>query len=74
MYEAFLIEEDIEHTDIIFDQFMLENYSDICPKDGIIYSLDGKINCQTHKGISENINESDESEEPDPPGEEVPWI
>ncbi|HCX03242.1 MAG: prepilin-type N-terminal cleavage/methylation domain-containing protein [Tissierellales bacterium] len=74
MYEAFLIEEDIENTDIIFDQFMLENYSDICPKDGVIYYLDGKINCKIHEGISENTDDLDEPEDSDPPGEEVPWL
>jgi hypothetical protein len=74
MYEAFLIEEDRENTDIIFDQFMLENYSDICPKDGVIYYLDGKINCKIHEGISGNIDDPDEPEDSDPPGEEVPWL
>jgi prepilin-type N-terminal cleavage/methylation domain-containing protein len=77
MYEAFLIEEDIENTDIIFDQFMLENYSDICPKDGVIYYLDGKINCKIHEGISGNIDEPydpEDPEDPNPPVEEVPWL
>jgi prepilin-type N-terminal cleavage/methylation domain-containing protein len=74
IYEAFLIEKDLEHTDIIFDQFMIENYSDICPKNGIVYYLDGKINCQIHEGISGNIDESDEQEDSNPPVEEVPWL
>ncbi|MDW7668649.1 MAG: prepilin-type N-terminal cleavage/methylation domain-containing protein [Bacillota bacterium] len=71
MYEAFLIEKSLNHNDLIFDLFMVENYSDICPQDGIIYYLDGNIKCEIHKSISGNI---DESEEPDPPGEEVPWL
>ncbi len=74
MYEAFLIEKSLNNNDLIFDLFIVENYSDICPQDGMIYYLDGDIKCEIHKGISGNIDEPNEPEDPNPPGEEVPWL
>lgn len=65
MYSAFLLEND--HEDNIFNQFIIENFDEVCPVDGVISYVDGKVKC----GVHEDGSESDEDEGP---GEEVPWI
>lgn len=65
MYSTFLLEND--HEDNIFNQFIIENFDEVCPVDGVISYEDGQVKCSVH----EDGTESDEDE---PPGEEVPWI
>jgi hypothetical protein len=65
MYSAFLLEND--HEDGIFNQFLIENFDEICPAGGVINYENGKLKCSVHNSVSE-------SDEDEPPGDEVPWI
>lgn len=66
MYSAFLVENDIDHEDSIFNQFLIDNFDEICPSGGVISFEDGKVKCGVHSGGSEEDDEE--------PGEEVPWL
>jgi type IV pilus assembly protein PilA len=67
MYSAFLLENDIDHEDSIFNQFLIDNFDEICPASGVISYEDGKVKCSVHGSESEdNVDES--------PGDEVPWL
>ena len=48
MYSAFLVENDIDHVDSIFNQFLIDNFDEICPASGVISYEDGKIKCSVH--------------------------
>lgn len=50
-----------------FNQFLYENFDEVCPDDGVITYEYGKVKCSIHK----NVSESDEEELPDG---EVPWL
>lgn len=67
MYSAFLVENDIDHMDSIFNQFLVENFDEICPAGGVISYEDGRVKCSVHR------NEEQPPEE-ESPGEEVPWL
>ncbi|WZL81019.1 prepilin-type N-terminal cleavage/methylation domain-containing protein [Vallitaleaceae bacterium 9-2] len=43
MYSAFLVEKDIDYEDIIFNQFGIENFDEICSAGGVISYEDGKV-------------------------------
>ncbi|MBM7560905.1 type II secretion system protein [Fusibacter tunisiensis] len=65
MYMAYLVENDIDHEDALFDQFIIKNFHEVCPAGGVIGFLDGKVKCNGHGSESEGGEE---------PGEEVPWL
>lgn len=67
MYSAFLVENDIDHLDSIFNQFLIDNFYEVCPAGGVISYEDGKVKCSVH----EDGSKSDEDESP---GNEVPWL
>lgn len=67
MYSAFLLENDIDHEDSVFSQFISENFKEVCPAGGVISYEDGKAKCSVHEDGSK-------SEEYEPPGDEVPWL
>ena len=67
MYIAFLVENDIDHEDSIFNQFIVENFDEICPFGGVISYKDGKVKCSIH-------DDEEEIPEEEFPGEEVPWL
>ena len=67
MYSAFLVENDIDHEDSIFNQFFTENFEEVCPVDGEISYANGKVKCILHE--DESKGDEDES-----PGDEVPWL
>ena len=67
MYSTYLVEKNIDHEDIIFSQFLNDNFDEICPSGGVISYEHGKVKCSAHVGV----NEGKEDEEP---GEEVPWL
>ena len=67
MYSAFLGENDNGHEDGLFDQFIIENFDEICPVCGVISYENGKVKCSVH----EDRSGSDEDETP---GDEVPWL
>ena len=48
MYSAFLVENDIDHVDNIFNQFLIDNFDEICPASGVISYEDGKLKCSVH--------------------------
>ena len=48
MYAAFLVENDIDHMDSIFNQYIIDNFDEICPASGVISYEDGKIKCSVH--------------------------
>ena len=48
MYSAFLVENDIDHVDNIFNQFLIDNFDEICPASGVISYEYGKIKCSVH--------------------------
>ena len=50
MYGGYLILENINHTDIVFDQYIQEYVRDICPEGGDISYEDGKVKCRIHNG------------------------
>ena len=65
MYSAFLVEKDIDHENSLFDQFVIDNFDEVCPTGGVISFEDGKVKC----GVHETSGEENEG-----PGEEVPWL
>lgn len=66
MYSAFLVENDIDHEDSIFNQFLIDNFDEICPAGGVITYEDGEVKCSVHGSGSEGEDE--------PPGGEAPWL
>jgi prepilin-type N-terminal cleavage/methylation domain-containing protein len=67
-YSAFLLVNDMDHTESIFNQFLIDNFDELCPAGGEMRYEDGKVKCSEHSGGS-----NDEDDEEDP-GEEVPWL
>jgi prepilin-type N-terminal cleavage/methylation domain-containing protein len=67
MYSAFLVENDINHEDSVFNQFLIDNFDEICPIVGVTTYEDGKVKCSVHDSGSQG-------EEDEEPGEEVPWL
>ena len=67
MYSAFLVENDIDHEENIFNHFVLDNFDEVCPAGGVISFEDGKVKCSVHGG-------GRKGEEDEEPGEEVPWL
>tara|TARA_Y100001933_G_C18707537_1_gene441763 strand:- start:40 stop:372 length:333 start_codon:yes stop_codon:yes gene_type:complete len=65
LYNTLFLEN--EHQESEFNQFLIENFDEICPAGGVIGYEDGKVKCSMH----EDPNKSDED---DPPGDEVPWL
>ena len=48
MYSAFLVENDIDHVDSIFNQFLIDNFDEICPASDVISYEYGKVKCSVH--------------------------
>lgn len=61
MYEMHLARENVEHTEIIFEQFVQAQGKDICPEHGVINYVDGKVKCSAH---AEEIDESGDDDVP----------
>lgn len=66
MYSAFLLENDIDRISV-FDQFLIENFDEICPDGGVISYEGEKVKCSVHDDGSDN-------DEDEPLGDEVPWL
>lgn len=47
IYKLYLLTEDIEHSDIIFEQFLNE-YDTVCPLGSSISYFDDKVRCDFH--------------------------
>ena len=67
MYTSFIDENDIDHKDSIFNQFIINNFDKICPVGGFISYEYGKVKCSIH------CSECDEYEEKEPV-DKVPWL
>lgn len=48
-----------------FNQFLNENFGEVCPDSGVINYQEGKVKCSIHKSVSD---------EDEPPGDGVPWL
>lgn len=48
MYGMYLELESIEHSDVIFQQYLQEYGKDICPEHGEIDFVDDKVKCGVH--------------------------
>ena len=48
MYSAFLVENDIDHVESIFNQFLIDNFDEICPASDVISYEYGKVKCSVH--------------------------
>lgn len=44
----------LNHTDVLFSQFLQENGEDICPNQKDIIYIDGKIRCSMHSEDNED--------------------
>ena len=65
-YNTFLLEN--EHRESTFNQFLIENFDQVCPGGGVISYDDEEVKCSLH-------DDSDgENDEVDPPEDEVPWL
>ncbi len=65
MYHLYLITEDQEHTDVLFMRYIQENVQDICPSNGAISVINGKIRCSMHKsGREDDVDDELEPEVP----------
>ena len=64
-YNVFMLEN--EHKESVFNQFLIENFDEICPVSGVMSYEDGKVMCSVHDGGSDH-------KEKDPPGDEAPWL
>jgi len=65
-YNTFVFGKDIE-DELVFDQFLAENYKEICPTDGVIIYKNGRVICSKHIDTDES-NGGESSEE------QVPWL
>ncbi|MDD4835333.1 MAG: type II secretion system protein [Lutispora sp.] len=68
MYFAFLVENDID-GESVFDQFLIENFKEVCPAGGTITYEEGNVKCSLHKDLGDENEDEDE-----PPEDEVPWL
>jgi len=54
-YGVYLELEGIEHTDAIFEQYLLEYHKDICPGHGVITYVEGKVKCSEHTIVEDDV-------------------
>ena len=60
MYEMYLTMKNIEHSEEVFKEYLKEYDSKICPDDGEISYVDGKVRCSIHDDEDESINGQNE--------------
>ncbi|WP_138205985.1 prepilin-type N-terminal cleavage/methylation domain-containing protein [Haloimpatiens lingqiaonensis] len=61
-YNLYLEKENIEHNDVIFEQFLQNQGKNICPEHGHMIYVDGKVQCSVHVG--DNGKKGNEEEVP----------
>lgn len=66
LYMRHLALENEKDSDVLFTEFMLTNDFEICPYNGVITYIDGKIECSVH---SDEHGENDRDD-----GGEVPYL
>ncbi|WP_459907829.1 type IV pilin protein [Desulfotomaculum defluvii] len=47
-YQAYLLMEDVEHKEARFDEFMKEYGKKVCPKQGDVRYVNGRVECNLH--------------------------
>lgn len=69
LYSTFLVENEVDHSDWLFEQFLISQFELICPAGGNIYYSNGVIDCDVHGGgeIPEVTTEEETTGE-------VPWL
>ncbi|MED4600752.1 prepilin-type N-terminal cleavage/methylation domain-containing protein [Paenibacillus validus] len=67
VYEAYLELKDVEHSHVIFAQYLQDYGEDICPEHGDLSYVDGEVHCSLHS--REDGSDTNRSEE-----EGVPFL
>lgn len=62
MYYLYLLMEEIEHSEVIFVQFLQEYEEHICPDHGNISYVDGKVKCSVHIRGADAVSEEDDDD------------
>ncbi len=65
-YLIFLYDSDTDHEDSIFNQYLIENYKDVCIDVCLITYNEGKVICSEYDYEEQSNEES--------PNDEVPWL
>jgi len=59
-HEVYLESENLNHTELLFNQYMIDNNYDPCPESGSIsYNL-GEVHCSIHNSVEESEDDEDE--------------
>ncbi|RFU67119.1 type II secretion system protein [Peribacillus saganii] len=73
MYNTYLLfENDSKHSEALFAQYLQEYGEEICPIDGEILYIDGKVQCSLHSGNGDNGEDDDDEDKGE--GESVPYL
>lgn len=65
MYYTHLFMENIEHTEVVFTQYLQEYGEDLCPDGGVISYVVGKVLCSVHpRGDNDEGDEVDDGSVP----------
>lgn len=67
MYDIYLLLENVDHLDIVFEQYLQEYGKNVCPENGEITYIDGKVQCSIH--CKKDTDKSNDNE-----GEGVPFL
>lgn len=71
-YVAKLEMDELEHSDLIFEAFLMDYEDDLCPVGGTYSYVDGQVTCSIHdEGESDGDGESDDGGGDDG---EVPYL
>ena len=69
LYSALLVEKSFNHSDLLFDQFLISQFDLVCPAGGIVYYSDGVVSCDVHgRGEIPEVTTEEETTG------EVPWL
>lgn len=61
MYHIYLLMENKEHTNNVFDEFLQKHEGTICPANGDIKYVNGKVRCMLHSEDEANGSNDDGS-------------
>lgn len=62
MYEMYLTIEELEHSEDLFTQYLHEYDEKICPDNGDINYVEGKVKCSKHDKNEDTENDEKEDE------------
>ena len=60
MYNVYLLMEETDHSDYIFDSYIETYDKSICPKGGQIQYLNGKVECNIHNKIGQEKDDDED--------------